>query len=188
MQTKWIEPSWLCATRLAKAEERKAVNSTRVITSAALKAAFDPLPIGLASVDLSNPYLGPYEFFHLQPFKGNVAAAAFPGFDPTNPLNLLNGAIQALLPGAVIRQTTTFSVDSDVSGKIDNIPFVICQANAARVTATFWIQEVEVGGRTRFVLQYAQRVLLEFFPRGDGKPGKIQWPHISINTMIRQLP
>ena len=30
MQTKWIEPSKLFATRLAKAEERKAVNSARV--------------------------------------------------------------------------------------------------------------------------------------------------------------
>ena len=101
---------------------------------------------------------------------------------------MLDGAIQGALPGAVIKETTTFSVDSAVSGKIENIPFIICQADATRVAATFWIQKVEVGGQIRFVLQYAQRVLLEFFPRGDGKPGLIQWPHISINTMIRQLP
>jgi len=158
------------------------------LTDAALKAAFDPLPIGLGSTDLSNPYFGPYEFFHLKPFNGNVTAPGFPGFDPTNPLSLLNGAIQAALPGAVIKQTTTFSVDSDVNGKIDNIPFVNCQANATKITATFWVQEVEFNQEKRFVLQYAQRVLLEFFKRADGKPGLIQWPHISINTLIRHLP
>jgi transposase InsO family protein len=36
MQTKWIEPSKLYATGLAKAEERKAVNSARVISPDAI--------------------------------------------------------------------------------------------------------------------------------------------------------
>jgi len=153
------------------------------LTNSALKAVFDPFPIGLPSTSLTNPYLGPYKQFHDHPFQGL--------FDPTDPLSLLNGAIAGALPGAVVLETTTFTVDSQVSGGIQNIPFVICQANAARVTATFWIQKVRTHGddddhNTRFVLQYAQRVLLEFFPRADGQPGSIQWPHISINTMIRQ--
>ena len=28
-------------------------------------------------------------------------------------------------------------------------------------------------------------VLLDFFPRRDGMPGLIRWPHISVNTMER---
>jgi len=147
-------------------------------TNSALKAAFDPLPIGLASTSLDNVYFGPYKHFHDQPFKGI--------FDPTDPLKLLSGAIAQVLPGANVLETTTFTVDSQVNGGIQNIPFVISQANATRVTATFWIQKVQTPHEHRFVLQYAQRVLLEFFPRGDGKPGLIQWPHISLNTMIRE--
>jgi hypothetical protein len=151
------------------------------LTNSALKAAFDPMPIGLASTSLTNPYFGPYKHFHDAPFEKV--------FDPTDPLSVLDGAIAQVLQGSKILETTTFAVDSQVSGGIQNIPFVISQANATRVTATFWIQKVQTkAGPTRFVLQYAQRVLLEFFPRGDGKPGLIQWPHISVNTMIRQLP
>jgi hypothetical protein len=150
-------------------------------TNAALKAAFDPIPIGLGTVDLTNPYFAPYKHFHDNPFK-NL-------FDPTDPLKLLQGAITSVLPKAKVVETTTFTVDSQVQGGINNIPFVICQADATRVTATFWIQRVQTEhGHERFVLQYAQRVLLEFFPRKDGQPGLIQWPHISINTMIRSLP
>ena len=148
-------------------------------TDPALTAAFDPLPIGLGSTDLSNVYFGPYKKFHDSPFNGL--------FDPTNPLALLSGAISDALPGATVVETTTFTVDSNVKGGIQNIPFVINEANATRVTATFWIQKVNTSaGEERFVLQYAQRVILEFFPRFDGVSGFIQWPHISINTMIRE--
>ena len=31
--------------------------------------------------------------------------------------------------------------------------------------------------------EYAQIVELDFFPRFDGGPGRIKWPHVSINTM-----
>ena len=156
------------------------------LASPALKALFEPLPIGLASTDLNQPYLGPYKHFHVTPFKGNVVAPAFPGFDPTDPLNLLNGAIQAALPGANIVETTTFAVDTAVQGGIQNIPFVNCRASATKVTAVFWIQKVHVDDEHKFVMQYAQRVILEFFNRGDGQPGSIQWPHISINTLLRE--
>ncbi len=154
------------------------------LTLPALKDQFDPLPVGLGTRDLNQPYFAPYKHFRDKPFKGNVTGAGFPGFDPTNPLALLNGAIQAV--GGKIKRTTTFTVDSREKGGIQNIPFIVCQANATRVTSTFWIQEVDLGGKTRFVLQYAQRVILEFFDRIDGVNGLIEWPHISINTLIRQ--
>jgi len=151
------------------------------LVAPALLAEFAPLPIGLGTTDLNNAYFGPYKHFHTNPFKGI--------FDPTNPLKVLVGAVTAVLHGSTIEETTTFTVDTQVNGGVTNIPFVISQAKATRVTAVFWIQKVKThSGQVRFVLQYAQRVILEFFPRADGKPGLIQWPHISVNTMIRELP
>ena len=38
-------------------------------------------------------------------------------------------------------------------------------------------------GGPHLVLAYSQFINLEFFPRFDGKPGLIRWPHISINMM-----
>jgi hypothetical protein len=31
--------------------------------------------------------------------------------------------------------------------------------------------------------QYLRIVMLDFFPRRDDLPGRIGWPHISINTL-----
>jgi hypothetical protein len=50
----------------------------------------------------------------------------------------------------------------------------------------FWIEELadlDAQGKPQFVLQYAQRVLLDFFPIGHPDAPRIRWPHISINTM-----
>ena len=50
--------------------------------------------------------------------------------------------------------------------------------------STFWIQELSKGKEQKFRLQYLQVVMLDFFfPRRDGMPGAVRWPHISINTM-----
>jgi hypothetical protein len=147
------------------------------LTNAALKTLFNPLPIGVGTQDLANVYFGPYAHFTQNPFKGIFSA--------TDPLAVLDGAISRALPGSRIIETTTFSVDSQLNGGIHNIPFVISQAAAASTTAIFWVQKVESAQGIRFVLQYAQLVLLEFFSRPDGQPGRIQWPHISVNTLIR---
>lgn len=148
---------------------------------------FSPLPIGVDPDVANNPYLAPYKTFHQAPFKGNVTAAGFPGFDPTDPLALLKAAI----PPANVKNTTTITLDSTLAtGGISNIPFVVRQANSVSMRAIFWIQELKApgpGGKPQFVLQYAQRVLLEFFPIGGGlgAGGGILWPHISINTLQR---
>jgi hypothetical protein len=133
---------------------------------------FSPLPLGVdADVD-NNPYLAPYKQFKNNPFK-NL-------FDPTNPLALLKAAVQ----GVNIKTTTVLTFDTSLAtGGIHNIPFVAKQANASRMRAIFWIEELadlDAQGNPQFMLQYAQRVLLDFFPIGVGL---IRWPHISINTM-----
>ena len=35
-------------------------------------------------------------------------------------------------------------------------------------------------------MQYLQIVMLDFFPRRDGLPGRIGWPHVSINTLTKE--
>lgn len=146
---------------------------------------FSPLPAGVDADVQKNKYLAPYLKFKNAPFKGNIAAPGFPGFDPTNPLALLKAA----LPPGDIKSTTTLTLDTAMAtGGISNIPFVVRQANAVSMRAIFWIQELKApgpGGKPQFVVQYAQRVLLEFFPIGGGlgAGGGILWPHISINTM-----
>jgi len=131
------------------------------------------LPIGV-SHDLNSQYLGPYKFYEDHPFK-NL-------FKPVDATELLRGAV----PGTV-KKTTVLHVDSTLDhAGVKNIPFIVRQANAESITATFWIQEVEeIGpnGKPRIFLQYAQSSMLDFFGRRDGNPGLIKWPHVSINTM-----
>ncbi len=132
------------------------------------------LPVGVPQ-DLTSPYLAPYKHFHENLFQGL--------FDPVSPNDLLKAANQ----GVSITRTTTLSVDTTTpTGGIANIPFIVKQANATSMRSTFWIQELadlDAQGNAKLRLQYSQVVLLDFFPRRDGLPGLIRWPHVSINTL-----
>ena len=133
------------------------------------------LPIGDGGQLGQSKYLEPYQHFHDNLFK-NL-------FDPTMPNELLKEANQ----GVDIVRTTVLEFDSTLeTGGIVNIPFVEKQADAAEMKATFWIQELkecDKNGKPKLRLQYSQIVMLDFFPRRDGLPGLIRWPHVSINTM-----
>jgi hypothetical protein len=137
---------------------------------------FSPLPIGVKHPDVDkNRFLIPYKTFHDKPFKGL--------FNPTKPLDLLKDAAA----GKHIKTTTTIALDTTLAGGgILNVPFVVKQANATSVRTIFWIEELAAldrGGKKQFMLQYAQRVLLDFFPVTFGLPELLKWPHITINTM-----
>jgi hypothetical protein len=133
------------------------------------------LPIGVNQDIETNPYLAPYKHFHDNPFEDL--------FDPTDPTALLKAANE----GVDIVRTTKLEFDTTVaSGGINNIPFIVAQANASEMKATFWIQELaetDDAGYPLLRLQYVQVVQLDFFPRFDGGPGRIKWPHVSINTL-----
>lgn len=134
------------------------------------------LPIGVNQDIDNNPYLGPYKAFHgPNKFRGL--------FDSVTPNDLLREANN----GVRIKRTTILDVDTDIpTGGIVNIPFIVKQANATTMRSTFWIQELEdldSNGKPKLRLQYSQTVMLEFFPRNDGQPGLIRWPHVSINTL-----
>ena len=142
------------------------------------------LPIGVPQ-DLEFRYLEPYKFFSENPFFGTVPAGipGFPGFDPVEPHKLLEFANQA----SPVARTTVIELDTlTESGGVNNIPFIVRQANAVSMKSTFWINELEAtdaNGNPRLQLQYAQIVMLDFFDRFDGLPGRISWPHVSINTL-----
>ncbi len=149
-----------------------AMGDFQVLTGAPNIPQVNALPIGV-SQDLDSRYLAAYRHYHDNPFLGL--------FDPTDPTALLNVANQ----GVNIVRTTVLEFDTTVEhGGINNIPFIVKQANASEMKATFFIQEVEdEQGRITLRLQYVQVVQLDFFPRLDGGPGRIKWPHVSINTM-----
>ncbi|MEQ1662017.1 MAG: heme-binding protein [Thiobacillus sp.] len=132
------------------------------------------LPIGV-NQDLSSPYLAPYKHFHDNLFEGL--------FDPVRPHLLLAAANQ----GVNIVRTIELTFDTKLgTGGITNIPFIVDQANATEMKATFWIQELadlDAAGHNKLRLQYIQTVFLDFFQRRDGQPGLIRWPHVSINTL-----
>ncbi|MBS0183210.1 MAG: hypothetical protein JSS39_12475 [Nitrospira sp.] len=149
------------------------------------------LPEGVTQ-DLNNPYLRPYKQFHDNPFKGTINNPNFPGFDPTATHVLLELANK----GVEVVRTTTLSVDSTIpTGGIANIPFIVRKANAASMKSIFWIQELKEKdkyGEPKLRLQYFQLVMLDFFPRRDGLPpgccpGLIRWPHVSINTLEKDV-
>jgi hypothetical protein len=137
----------------------------------------DALPIG-APRSLDNPYLGPYKIFHDDFFDGV--------FDPTDPTRLL----KVVAAGLNVVRTTILEFDTTLpDAGINNVPFVVNQANASEMQATFFIHELaetDASGKPKLVLQYAQIVQLDFLPRFDGGAGRIQWPHVSINTLEKQ--
>ncbi|MBQ4849885.1 heme-binding protein [Pseudoalteromonas sp. MMG012] len=139
------------------------------------------LPIGVNDNLEENPYLIPYLHFHKHLFE-NV-------FDPTQPNDLLNKAILPFFQQGKVANVTQLKVDSRLaSGGVNNIPFVVRQANADQVEATLWIYELtekHPNGEPKMLLQYSQIVMLDFFERRDGQ-GLIKWPHVSINTLEKQ--
>jgi hypothetical protein len=144
----------------------------------------DGLPIGVSHDLVNNRYLSPYKHFHDNPFKGNVGFPGFQGFDPVAPHLLL----EAATAGQTVTQTTVLDFDSShPTGGIKNIPFVVRKADAASMKATFWIQQLapEPDGLVVLQMQYVQVVMLDFFPKRDGLPGRISWPHVSINTLTK---
>ena len=160
-----------------------ALGKSSVVEGLAPIPAVNGLPIGVNQDVETSRYLAPYKHFHDNPFKGTVASPAFPGFDPVEPHLLLDLANT----GLDVVKTTVLDLDTThPTGGIKNIPFVVKQADAASMRSTFWIQELApVDGIVVHQMQYLQVVMLDFFPRRDGLPGRIGWPHVSINTLTK---
>lgn len=153
-----------------------AMGTSRVIDGPPTIPAVNGLVEG-ATTDLGHFYLSPYKHFHDTPFEGQ--------FDPVHPHTVLQKANE----GIEIVRTVELQVDTTTSsGGISNVPFVKKQAEASRMKSNFWIQELtekDDQGQPKMRLQYLQVVMLDFFPRLDGVPGLMGWPHVSVNTLAR---
>ena len=99
-----------------------------------------------------------------------------------NPNSVLRDAIK----NQRITKTTVLRIDTLpnpplVGGGTDNIAFLVGtadgpNANAARMSAIFWIETVEDYGKPPFLqLQYTQFVFLNF--------NGLTWPHVSVATL-----
>ena len=97
-----------------------------------------------------------------------------------------NSLLRADLLGKSVRQTTFLMVSSAatpvIGGGTANTAFLIGgsdgpNAQASLVTATFWIEELEVlpGMPPAVQLQYSQTVMLDF--------NGVRWPHVSVATL-----
>ena len=133
------------------------------------------LPRGGATTRLDS-YHAPYTHFHANPLADQL--------DPdraSEPLRRANRGLDFI-------QTTELRVDSRRGGGVLNIPFIEKHADAVSMESIYWLAEYRDpadSDATRLRLQYLQTVILEFFDRRDGRSGRIQWPHVSLNTMER---
>jgi len=119
---------------------------------------------------LTRPYLDPFFTTPLPPglppewIQGKAAQDII-----ANPNLLLQGAIadevkngQRIIQTEVLQVSTTIAGNPTTAG-IFNVPFVQKNANAASLTAIFWIETVlQDDGSTFLQLQYTQTVILNF--------------------------
>ncbi len=119
---------------------------------------------------------------YLAPFS---EATLPPGFRPPflkNP----NLALEDAILGQNIVKTEVLLISTKTSGGpgftgggLLNIPFLVSNANATQMDAIFWIETVQQPDGTQFMqLQYTQTVILSFLD--------INWPHISVATLVKQ--
>lgn len=148
----------------------------------------------IPNIDTRPPDIGVAQLGYLDPYDPPWPA----GENWVNP----NALLQKRIQGQKILRTTTLTLDTlnaDVStntrwGGIHNIPFIKRHANATRFQGTFWIETVQVpnSNQTYQQLQYSQNTSLEFhkkFSKSGTPPGLvglITWPHVNINTLLKQ--
>lgn len=74
---------------------------------------------------------------------------------------------------------STTDVIGGSAGGVQNIPFVVTNANVVSMTAVFWIEKVADPLLGEFLqLQYTQTIILDFLD--------ILWPHINVATLVKQ--
>ena len=119
------------------------------------------------------PFIGPPGY--LDPYQNTPLPPGIPPGSTEDPNLVLKAAIE----GQNILRTTVLTISTVPDGGIENIPFVVVNANAVSMEAIFWIEEVEHpdGYGTFLQLQYTQTVLLRFL--------EIDWPHITVATLTK---
>jgi hypothetical protein len=116
--------------------------------------------------------------------------AAHDGLDAANPNAELRKALDAQAGRDVeVLETTVLTFDSAHDGAVVNVPYVVRHANATRMTATFWLEKMRdnQSGQEFDQLQYSQTILIAFHHApGNADDDLIVWPHITVNTLVKQ--
>jgi hypothetical protein len=116
----------------------------------------------------------PARLGYLDPFLVAKPPAPIPPAAVANPNLVLSEAIE----GQKFSKTVVLTISTEPAGGIENIPFLVKNADAVSLTAIFWIETIELpGGATRLQLQYTQTVALSFLG--------IKWPHVSVATLLK---
>ena len=91
-----------------------------------------------------------------------------------------NLLLQKEITDQKIIKTIQITLSTRPLGGLTSIPFVVLNANPTDMSITYWIETVERRDGSRFLqLQYSQNVNLNFLG--------IDWPHISVATLIKQI-
>jgi len=122
-----------------------------------------------------NPFPG---LGYLDPLLNAQLPPGIPPGSVKNPNLVLIAASagQNIVNAVVLQVNATLGTPSN---GITNIPFVTANANVTRFSAIFWIETVQRADGSSFMqLQYTQTAILNFLG--------IDWPHISVATLIKQ--
>jgi len=89
--------------------------------------------------------------------------------------------------GLMVAHSSSLSMSSSNGGAVSNIPFIVERADATRMDALFFLERMRVKetGEEFDQLQYIQMINLDFH-ESFGNKGLIGWPHVTINTLVRQ--
>jgi hypothetical protein len=89
-----------------------------------------------------------------------------------------NVALREALEGHTLTHITRLITSTAAAGGIDNIPFIVSNADALSLESVFAIETVEDPSGTEYLqLQYSQTALLNF--KG------LSFPHVTVGTLIK---
>jgi hypothetical protein len=162
-----------------------------------------PMPVGgtqggFPAYDLKNLTTSATDF--RTPF-GNIPSIPLPatinGVDMQTVINDPTRLLAAAIKGQFIEKMVVLQIATKASiptagptplttlngaGGIENIPFLVPNANTADVFATFWIETIREGSGHSLQLQYVQTVILNF-PILGTPAANLSWPHVSVATL-----
>jgi hypothetical protein len=131
-----------------------------------------PIKVGTGERITDDDYLAPY--------RNTPLPQGIPHGAIANPNVVLTEDIkhQKITQTVVLPVSTTTQLGGTAGG-IENIPFVVTNANAVNFSAIFWLERVEHPQLGEFIqLQYTQTTMLRFLD--------IDWPHINVATLVKQ--
>jgi hypothetical protein len=134
---------------------------------------------------------------------GNIPAIPLPaeinGVPMQTVINDPTRLLQAAIAGQFIEKMVVLTISTEATiavaspgtpiqtlngaGGIENIPFLIPNAQTATVFATFWIETIRHSTGSFLQLQYVQTVLLNFPILGKVPVVNLSWPHVSVATL-----